>query len=211
MKIFLDLDNTVTASRAEIDMRMYDVLAHVRDKVVISGASEEQIKKQLRGLPCIILSQNGNVNPLWQRLLTSEEREKILAHIRLYGDPNLYDAMEDRGAQISYSMTGHHADHSVKRAYDPGGVKRREILAKYPAPEGIEIKIGGTSCLDYIPAGLNKGANIKEFIRRKGWKLRDCIYVGDALFEGGNDETVIGVIATFPVKGWEDTLKYLTT
>jgi HAD superfamily hydrolase (TIGR01484 family) len=212
IRYFLDLDNTVTASRQKIGHGMKAVLARFKGPeaiIIVSGAGEEQIKYQLDGFPANILSQNGNVNDLWQRYLTQEEKQKIHDHIALYAQPK-DDTVEDRGAQISYSFTGHHADILLKKRFDPDGDKRRRILDAHPMPDGIEAKIGGTTCIDYFPAGLNKGANIYRYIIEKGWKIHNCIYVGDALFPGGNDESVIGVIPTFPVKGYQDTERFMS-
>lgn len=213
MKYFLDLDNTVTGSRQKVSLEMKTFLKKMLQRdakiVVISGASHEQMKYQLDGLGVEIMSQNGNVNSLWKRTLTKDEKEKIYEHISRYGEDKP-DLVEDRGAQISYSFVGHHAPIDIKKKYDPEGTKRRRILDTHPLPEGIEAKIGGTTCLDYFPNGLNKGYNILKFISLNGWKIHTCVYVGDALFPGGNDETVIGSIPTFPVTGPDDLLRFLT-
>lgn len=207
--LFLDLDNTVSASRQKVDPRMKEALSKFPTVIVVSGAEESQMRYQLDGLSCETLSQNGNVNPLWERRLTQEEVELIDAHIRSYTTIE-DDQYENRGAQISYSFTGHHAPLDLKKAFDPTGDKRAKVLNEHPLPKGIEARIGGTTCIDYFPKGLNKGANIKRFIQERGWATYDCLYVGDALFPGGNDETVIGIIPTFPVHNWEDSLTLLT-
>ena len=211
MNYFFDLDGTLTESWSEITSKLFDVLNHIRTKVIISGADERQMRSQLAGLRCSVMSQNGNINDLWKRLLTPEEKAKIHAHIALYSPHLMNDKVEDRGAQISYSCVGHHSNLDVKKAFDPSREKRREILAKYPPPEGIEINIAGTTCLDYFPTGLNKAANILRYMELKKWKRRECVYIGDALVPGGNDESMIGVLPTLQVKNWQETHKYLTT
>lgn len=203
---FLDLDNTVTESRGRIDPDMYKVLAPL-DVTIISGASEKQMRAQVDTLPCTLMSQNGNVNPLWSRFLTKVEHNLILDHIHLYAQPT-ENQIEDRGAQISYSFVGHHAPIEKKKAFDPGGTYRADVLAEYPVNSVIEARIGGTTCIDYFPKGLNKGTNIDRYIKEMGWNKRDCIYIGDALFPGGNDETVIGIIPTYPVKNWKGTYNF---
>jgi len=42
-----------------------------------------------------------------------------------------------------------------------------------------------------------------------GWNKKGCLYIGDALFPGGNDETVVGVIETKSVRNPEDTFTLL--
>jgi hypothetical protein len=43
------------------------------------------------------------------------------------------------------------------------------------------------------------------------WQKEDCLYIGDALFPGGNDETVVGVIPTQLVKDYHATYTYLSS
>ena len=44
-----------------------------------------------------------------------------------------------------------------------------------------------------------KGANVQKIIDLMGWDKDECIYFGDGLYPGGNDEAVIGVIETVAV------------
>ena len=211
MKLFLDLDNTVTESRGAISDEMFKELSgFFHDVVIVSGASKEQMEKQLCGLPCILLAQNGNDTPYWKNTLTLAQRMVINYHITQYASIG-EDHVEDRGCQISYSFTGHHAPIEVKKAFDPDGSIRRGVLLENPRPARIDIKVGGTTCLDYFPLGRDKGANIKRFINKLGWSVGECLYIGDALFPGGNDESVQGVIPTFQVKNHLETLAFLET
>lgn len=205
----LDLDNTLTDSRSEIHASMFDTVTHLREKVIISGASESQMKKQLCNLKCPLLSQNGNVCKYWKRLLTPEEEATIMGHIALYANPFQYDRTEKRGAQISYSFVGHSVNLYTKNLFDPDRSKRATLLAKHPAPEGIEMRVAGTTCFDYFPKGLNKGYNVAKYMKLKGWRPRETIYIGDAICPGGNDESVIGVLPYFQVANWQETLTFL--
>ena len=58
--------------------------------------------------------------------------------------------------------------------------------------------------------GKNKGFNVRAFMEHMHWLDEDSVYVGDALFSGGNDETVIGVIPTKAVKDYKETFAYLS-
>lgn len=209
LNLFLDLDNTVTESRGKISPEMYETLSKFENVIIVSGAEEKQIRSQIGDLKCSILSQNGNSNPLWQRMLKEEEKQEIMRHINSFAKIG-EDQLEDRGAQISYSFVGHHAPIEDKKAFDSKGEYRQKVLKDYPLESDlIEIKIAGTTCFDYLPKGLHKGYNIRKFIKYMEWKKVDCLYIGDALFSGGNDETVIGVIPTFPVENHLETLKFL--
>jgi len=212
MKIFLDMDNTVTESRGPISPEMYEMLSKFETVLICSGASKEQMINQIGDLKCLHMAQNGNHTDFWHRELTEDERNEIQAHMALYAPTMEEDQFEDRGCQISYSFTGHHAPRDIKLAFDPTGEKRRAILKQYPLRSDlIEVKIGGTTCLDYYPLGLNKGYNVRKMIQYMKWDKNDCIYIGDALFPGGNDETVVGVIKTKQVKNHLETLEFLKT
>ena len=67
----------------------------------------------------------------------------------------------------------------------------------------------GTTTYDFILAGRNKGYNIIRLIEQLKWKPEDCIYVGDELAPGKNDESVIGVIPTKSVTGPDETFAYV--
>lgn len=231
--VFFDLDGTLTKSRtrmSEEDVPVFDALCAARDVIVVSGAEEKQMRMQLPvkiDHAYYLLTQNGNhaVDKggaiLWSERFTEEQ--KLLIHsfikdvhdeIRLpVADEN--DLVEDRGSQISYSLIGHHEDLATKQLFDPQGEKRKAMLAargieiQHLMERGIEITIGGTTCLDIFQAGKNKGYNVARFIEKMGWQREDCIYFGDALEPGRNDHTVVGVIATQAVTGPGDTFNFI--
>ena len=51
----------------------------------------------------------------------------------------------------------------------------------------FEISIGGTTSIDVTRKGVNKTLCVKKLRERLGVKQRDMLFVGDALFRGGND------------------------
>jgi hydroxymethylpyrimidine pyrophosphatase-like HAD family hydrolase len=121
------------------------------------------------------------------------------------------DLLQDRGCQISFSFVGHNADLASKKAFDPDGARRTKYLHSVPFEDKeITVNVGGTTCLDYISKEGTKGKNIERLLKLKKWKPEDCVYVGDALFKGRNDETVIGVIPNLVrVDSPIDTLKFI--
>jgi len=222
---FFDLDNTVTRSRSPVTPEMRVALRNLQEKgmdvIIVSGARVEQAQTQLEKLLCYYLGQNGNHavdgksgKDVWRHALTPAQKEEIMKHIRLiprtYAVSDEHDLIEDRECQISYSLIGHHESLEKKEAFDPQSEKRKELLKRYPLnSDNVEVKIGGTTCFDYIQKGKHKGFNIAAFIEHMSWDKRECVYVGDALFPGGNDETVIGIIETVPVKNPQKTLSFL--
>lgn len=221
--LFFDMDDTVTLTRSLMDDDVYDLFVKLpHDIIIVSGAHIDQIHHQTRGLPLYRLGQNGNqaVNPshetLWEEVLTDEHTGRIREHIdalaRVCSLPVLdpLDLVEHRGAQISYSIIGHHEETAKKKACDPQQEIRRNLLAAVPFDhDEIEVKIGGTTCFDYFMKGRTKGFNIKKLLAHTGWSTEECIYFGDSLFPGGNDETVIGVIDTVAVRDHRHTFELL--
>lgn len=222
--LFFDMDGTVTPSRSKIDPKMKLLLASLPQTIaVISGSHNDQMDFQIDGLPVIKMGQNGNhvIHPklgeLWNEPLTIVQKEEIMTHARKVWEvcdhnvPDEDDIFEDRGAQISMSLYGHHADPILKKAFDGDFKKRKALLEQFPfISENLEVKLGGSTCLDYFPKGKNKGFNINRLIAEMKWNKDECLFFGDALFPGGNDETVVGVIETVQVADPEDCYNKLT-
>lgn len=229
--LFFDLDNTLTPSRGLVKAPMVFALDALRkagyDIVIVSGARFVQAYGQMRSMPAIYLSQNGNQaiearsfgnqnDKLWEDILPVHPAE-IFRHIFnshrvYYGNTlkNIGGKIENRGSQISYSFIGHEAPMAKKRKFDPTASVRKEILKANPfVSKKYEVKIGGTTCFDYFKIGHHKGFNVAKLVSNKRWKAADCVYVGDALFKGGNDESVIGVLKVKKVRNPDDTLKYI--
>ncbi len=223
--LFFDMDGTVTRAKSLITKEMRETLGALqksgRDVIIVSGQTKELIEKQTEGFPCLYLCQNGNHavdvvsgEELWRRDLSADEKEEIWKHIlsipRTWEVSNEDDLVQDRGSQISYSLLGHNEDVEKKEAFDPDTKRRATMLAEHPFnSKTVEVKIGGTTTFDYSPKGKNKGYNVAQLIEQKGWNKAACVYVGDRLFPGGNDDTVLGVIDTHPVKNPDETLVFL--
>lgn len=222
---FFDMDQTVAPARQPILPHMRELLeALPHDIIIVSGQEVEKIGWQSDYLPAYTLGQNGNHATdiedaeLWHVPLDSAHRAEIMAHIEaitalLEHELNHeWNPIEDRGAQITFSPVGNTAPVEVKKAYDPDRVKRESLLAQIPfASEELVVKIGGSTSLDYIHKDRHKGTNVQKLIDHLGWNNDDCVYFGDGLYPGGNDEAVIGVIETVPVRDHEDTYKKLRT
>ncbi len=207
--LFFDCDGTLTESRQEISQEMYDTLVEAKsefDIIVISGAEKERIVKQLKGLDLEIMAQSGNDTQYWQNLLTRAEKARILEHISKF-ETVLSSMIDDRGCQISLSFTGHRASVEFKKSFDPDSTVRQRLLKKNPfIHKTLECRIAGSTCLDYTRKNGTKGKNIERLIKLKNWNKKDCIYFGDKLFKGGNDESVIGVIKVVEVSSPTDLL-----
>lgn len=217
MHLFFDLDNTVTRSRSKISPTLKAILSKAKhDIIIVSGATCAQIAWQVDGVNCYKLGQNGNhaTRPdesiLWEERLSQTDKDAINNHIvsieKTWPVSDVMDLVQDRGCQISYSLLGHNEVLEKKEAFDPHSDVRKDILVRFPFnSETIDVQIGGTTCLDYTAKGKHKGFYVNRLIQELGWNKDECIYFGDMLFPGGNDESVIGVIKTQPVDNPEDT------
>ncbi len=231
--IFFDLDGTLTRSRTLMTtphQELFRELCRKKDVVVVTGGQISQIKQQIPPSfdgEYFALSQSGNHaiakngDVLWSERFTPEQTAAIRAFVKTVHDEvalpvkDENDLVEDRGSQISYSLLGHHEDTSKKEAFDPGAQKRLALLTKHKEEVeklravGADVRPGGTTTFDFTIAGKHKGFNITRLIEREGWKKEDCVYVGDALFPGGNDETAIGVVPTHAVKDYNETFDFV--
>lgn len=231
---FFDLDNTLTRSKSPILPSHEEILVRLSERadvIVVSGSSEKNIWSRLtdKSRGCYYsLTQNGNRAfdkdrvLLWERLLTAEQKAaatRFVALARAHTPttvPDENDLVEDRGCQVAFSFIGQHADIELKERFDPDFSKRRKVLAdlheeveKLEREHGLEITIGGTTNLDIYQKGMNKGYNVRELIALKGWDPAESVYIGDALFPGGNDETVVGVIPTKAIRDYNETYAHL--
>jgi phosphomannomutase len=235
--VFFDLDSTLTPSRAQMlpeHQPLFRKLCEMRDVIVVTGGAEEQIHKQLplppRGL-YYMLSQQGNLaidksgEVLWHERVTPEQEAAARAVAPVLIDafqklrptpiPNADDLFENRGSLLAVSVVGFHAPNEVKYAADPDQSIRRKVLEEHAAEAarlravGLDIMPAGTTTFDIILMGRHKGSNITRLNERMDWKKEDCLYIGDALFKGGNDESVIGVIPTHAVKDHNETFSYI--
>lgn len=221
--LFFDMDGTVAPFRQLMLSDMKVLLSSLeQDVIIVSGSSLEQMPNQISDLPCYRLGQNGNDatevdgEKLWYTRLTDTERAEIMTHIdklvaTLDHDLNQeWHPIEDRGAQITFSPVGNTAPVEKKAVYDPDRSKRLKMIDDVPfESEDLVVKIGGSTSLDYIHKDRHKGTNVQKLIDLKGWNKDECVYFGDGLYPGGNDEAVIGVIETIPVTDHLDTYEKL--
>lgn len=99
--------------------------------------------------------------------------------------------IEDRDTQITFTPNGQQAPVELKLRFDPDRKKREKIKAMLEShlPE-VSILINGTSSIDILPKGFTKAVGLMRFLNKIGYSKSDVIFVGDALFPGGNDYSV---------------------
>ncbi|MBY0309812.1 HAD-IIB family hydrolase [Patescibacteria group bacterium] len=221
--LFFDMDKTVTPARQPLLPEMAALLSSLSEEVIIvSGGERQRIASQLGSLRRFTLAQNGSHgfdcadNELWYDPLEDHHRNEIMEHIEKliaaldHEIGHDYLPIEDRGAQITFSPVGNNAPHEIKSMYDPEAKLRLDLLSRIPLEsDEVVVKIGGSTSFDYIHKTRHKGTGVTRLIDLQGWNRDDCVYFGDGLFPGGNDESVIGVIETIPVVDHLDTYERL--
>ncbi len=216
-----DLDGTLAPSRFPIEEETASLVCQLLAKTkvaVMSGASMGQLHDRLiMHLPCgdherqnlYLLPTSGaalyhyaNVDPekIYEETLSSEEKESAIQAIKesliaakfeqplqIYGEQ-----IEDRGTQITFSALGQEAPLFEKEKWDPDRRKRipiqEELRERLP---NFEVHIGGTTTIDITKAGIDKAYGLQKILDQLGYTVWDAEYIGDALFEGGNDAAVL--------------------
>ena len=220
--IAFDLDGTLAPSKQSIDAEMGGLLARLMklaSVAIISGGDWPEFEKQLVArLPddsdlahLILLPTSGTKlyqhSDQWRCIradvLSPPERARITGALdrvmtaqSLAGAPSWRPRIEDRGSQITFSALGQQAPLEAKLAFDADLVKRRAMQgALVPLLEGFSVWIGGATSIDITRAGVDKGTGIRKLADEAALPLSAILYIGDAFYPGGNDQTVrdIGV------------------
>jgi len=98
----------------------------------------------------------------------------------------------DYEGYIAYTALGLGAPSAERKAWDPDASKRQELrrALQEKLPE-FDVYIGGATSVDVTPKGINKAYGVLQYAAQKSLPPGDILYIGDALYEGGNDAVVI--------------------
>jgi HAD superfamily hydrolase (TIGR01484 family) len=235
--IVFDLDGTLARSKAPLDAEMAErlgaLLAVVR-VAIISGGNWPQFQAQvLAQLPRNLRMERLSLLPTcgtkfyrhegsWKLLyaedFSEKEKDLITGSIRqavlssgFKADQTWGEQIEDRGSQITFSALGQQAPIEAKERWDPDFSRRRKIKALLDAliPE-CSVRLGGTTSIDVTKPGIDKAYGIRKLRDTLGVAIQDMVYVGDALFPGGNDYPAqeAGVVC-IEVRDPEDTKRVI--
>lgn len=233
--IMFDLDGTLAPSKGAISPRMAALVSDLmkeRVVAVVSGGALPQFEEQFlskldaSALPMerlLLLPTSGAALYRWENgwkevykeLLSSEDQQRIrtaiaeaVAVVGLPEPQKLYgEQLENRGSQMTLSWFGQRAPIEVKRSWDPNYEKRKNIIAVLaPKLPDCSIGIGGMTSIDITKKGIDKAYGIDKTAELLGIGKDGILYVGDALFEGGNDYAAVTAgVATHQVSGPQDT------
>ncbi len=218
--IIFDLDSTLAESKAALSDSMVETIQNllkVKKVAVISGGNFPQFKKQFLAnfknddnfenlllMPAtgthLYVYMDSTWSLVYAKDLTDDEKQKIkdafseMFKILDYQMPEeMYGEMiEDRDSQITFSGLGQDAPLALKSVWDPDHKKREAMVAvlKKIIPE-FNIQIGGATSIDVTTAGVNKASGVEMLQRHLKLSDADVLFVGDALYKGGNDYPVI--------------------
>ncbi len=237
--IAFDLDGTLAESKQALDPDMAALLGRLTnafDVAVMSGGDWPQFEAQLIGqlpaeadlarlylLPTSgtkLYRHAGTWQPIYADALTIDERAAVIHALdRVIADLDLDSAqswgprIEDRGTQITFSALGQQAPVDAKHAWDPDMSRRRQIQASLtPMLPGFEVRTGGSTSIDITREGVDKGTGITRLSHEIGMPLSAMLFMGDALYPGGNDYAVTEVgVDSILVRDIEDTRRIIQT
>jgi len=233
--IIFDLDGTLAPSKSPLEPDMAELIIKLIAKIkvaVISGGGYPQFGTQfLNGLPTssenfsnlFLLPTSGTCLYAWKGMWCEQYNEKLSAQekanimqafneslraagyvrpAKTYGD-----ILEDRGSQITFSALGQSAPLMLKSAWDPGRTKRAKIVEiLQPKIPRYDVRIGGTTSIDVTPRGVNKAYGIRKLEEYLKIESDRIVFVGDALYQGGNDYPAKATgVDCIQVKGPEET------
>ncbi|MEI9899455.1 MAG: HAD hydrolase family protein [Hyphomicrobium sp.] len=78
-----------------------------------------------------------------------------------------------------------------KKKWDPDFAKRKKISEiLMPMIPGFSVRLGGSTSIDVTRPGIDKAYGVKKLRETLGVAIQDMLFIGDALFPGGNDYPV---------------------
>ena len=240
--IIFDLDGTLAESKETIDNEQTSLLENLLERklvAVIGGGAYTQFKNQflsnlhldkkcLKNLFLFPTSgasfyrcENGVWVKKYEYKLSPEEQEKIITALDGafkkigYTQPGKIwgNLIENRGTQITFSALGQEASVEEKEKWNKTSDRRKELIAelKRVLPE-FEVRSGGLTSIDITKQGIDKAFGIGEIVKTLKVTKDDMIFIGDALYEGGNDYPVKTTgVETVQVFGPEDTKVFIRT
>jgi phosphomannomutase len=220
--IIFDLDDTLAESKAQLQPNMADAvtrLLRIRKVAIITGGKYEQIIKQVvsqlpidANLENLYLFptcgasfyqfKNDNWNNIYEEKLSNDEVKKIFTALKeaqleanvITEWPLFWEQIEDRGTQVSWSALGQQCPGNIKVTWDPDQKKRLSMLPflQTKIPE-FEARVGGATTIDVTRKWVDKKYGIYQMEKYLGVPLTDMLFIGDAIFPGGNDYAAVEV------------------
>lgn len=234
--IAFDLDGTLTKSKTSLDREMASLLCRLLEKKIVAvmgGGKYAQFADQLIArLKCagdrlknlLILPLSGGSlyrysvgkwKQVYHHSFSSREKSKILnAFKKAFRDVHYTvpqkpygEIIEDRGSQITFSALGQRAPLPKKEEWNKKSDIRPQLKAvlEKRLPE-FQIRLGGLTSVDVTKKGIDKAYGIGQIMKMLAVSKKEIVYIGDALYKGGNDfEVKRAGTATIKIKDEQET------
>ena len=237
--ILFDLDGTLAESKRPVDLEMSGLIGALLRLTrigVISGGGWPQFQSQpLPSLPADAVLANLTLLPIsggefyvrqeawtqtYSHAFSPEERVRIMTDVNdalracAFDIPQIWGPqIEDRGGQVTLSVLGQLAPISAKLQWDPDQKKRLRLVELLKSNAGLyAAHIGGATSVDVTRPGVDKAYGVRQLVAILGIDVAHMLFVGDALFAGGNDFPVKATgIETIGVRDAEETKRIIET
>ena len=156
---------------------------------------------------------------LYAERLFEDERATIVRAIReaveetgiMEGLVHYGEQYVQKKAMVAFAALGQEVPKDLKYSWDPGNVRRQNIrdaiAAKLPA---YEVLLGGATSVDVTKKGINKAYGVRWLSEHLKIPPSEMLYIGDALYPGGNDNVVISTgIQTRATKNPDETFNII--
>ena len=213
--VAFDLDGTLAESKQPLREDMGEAIADllgVAHVAVISGGDWPQFDKQVASrlppgadrsrlwlMPTtgtkLYTFRDGEWRPVYAELFDDTEKRAIIDAFNASLDATGFqptetwgERIEDRGSQVTFSALGQQAPIEAKEKWDPDFAKRKVIQADLRRRlPGLAINMGGATSIDITREGVDKAYGIERLSEHSGIALDAMLFIGDAIFPGGND------------------------
>lgn len=173
---------------------------------------------------------NNSWHEVYSHELSEDEKNEIknafeetFSEVNYHHPEKTYGpVIEDRETQITFSALGQEVvamcgekigvqlKEDWNQKYDELRQQMREILQKL-LPE-FEVRAGGLTSIDVTRKGIDKAYGVRQIAKHLDVKIEDMLFVGDAIFPGGNDYAVLETgIDYVKVQDPSDTKKIIQT
>lgn len=237
--VIFDLDGTLTKSKRALESTTAKLLGELlrKNKIAVIGGGKYEIfqtqflkklkvnKNLFRNL--FLFPTNASVfyryNRGWQRVYFRQFSEsqkkqvkwailKALLKARFQMPEKIYGSqIEDRGSQVTFSALGQKAPLRLKQKWHQKNDNRQKIMKFLRGYlSGFEVREGGLTSIDVNAKGIDKAYGVRKISRILRVSKQQILFVGDALFPGGNDYPALKAgVTCLKVKDPKETKKLI--
>lgn len=157
--------------------------------------------------------ENGEWKQVYVHNLSQEEAdqvmaafEKVLKEVNYKPEKTYGKVIENRGSQITWSVLGQDVvkvlgDEGVelKKKWTAENTPLKLKIAKMLQEElpNLQVRAAGYTSIDITKPGIDKAYGLHQIEKYLGVKIENMLFVGDAIFEGGNDYAITKTVVDY--------------